>query len=239
MLRFIGDHLRPALAKSMKKIHKACKNMFRDNKVETASCPAKVTKVLFLDIDGVIQKYGNGQRFERNNEGVLPKLYEDLKNIHNIDYSKYDEYDFLAVYYDWDKEAVTLIKKILDESGAKIVLSSDWRFFGMGQMRDFFTLHSLQDYYVDQTQKLSKKMKKKILSKYKKQTTIVPRHCRTLEILKYLDDYPQIKHFVAIDDMNLNPGLENHFVKTSNRIKEEEALEALKCLRRRMLIRTS
>jgi hypothetical protein len=46
-----------------------------------------------------------------------------------------------------------------------------------------------------------------------------------------LEQHPQIANYVAIDDMELNPGLENHFVKAAHgKLTKKEAAEALKIL---------
>ena len=42
-------------------------------------------------------------------------------------YDLLDKYDVGAVYYDWDKTAVSNLHKLLSWCDAEIVLSSDWR----------------------------------------------------------------------------------------------------------------
>ncbi|MDR2140398.1 MAG: hypothetical protein LBR11_01150 [Deltaproteobacteria bacterium] len=209
--------------------------MYNFHKTERAYCSPTVTKVIFLDIDGVLQPHSSQQRFDRIKEGSIAKLYEVLKQIHNVDYSVYKDYDVAAVYYDWCRSSVELLRDILSKTGAKIVLSSDWRYFGMNAMYDFFTIHSLQKYYIDQTIDSSYDLKDsefdilkdKYRNKYKNNRIYLR---RVVEILNYLDQYPHIKNYVAIDDLNLSPGLENHFVHTDDWITEENAANILKIL---------
>jgi hypothetical protein len=109
-------------------------------------------KVVFLDIDGVPQVYGNGRRFDMIGDGSLESAYSEMERLFGFDCRRYDKYDVAAVYYDWDKGAVGELKRILDTTGAKIVLSSAWRFFGPAAMTNFFRIHGLDGYYADDTE---------------------------------------------------------------------------------------
>ena len=102
-------------------------------------------KVVLLDIDGVLQSSGSRERFNVDRKVLVETLSKELK----VDYSQYDEYDVAAVYCDWDKEAIATLKHILDETGAKIVISSDWRNIRKpNKMRDLLRIHGLDLYYL-------------------------------------------------------------------------------------------
>ncbi|MDR0548686.1 MAG: hypothetical protein LBI10_04640 [Deltaproteobacteria bacterium] len=192
-----------------------------------------IDKVLFLDIDGVLQSYGSQSRFEHIKNGDMENLYHDLENIFNIDYSKYDKYDVAAVYYDWNEQSISFLKDILAQTGAKIVLSSDWRIFGKEKMYNLFKIHGLHSYYIDNTTKnilVTDSLSEKLHNKFKEKLNLKYVHYRTVEILEYIERHPFIKNYVAIDDMNLLPGLENHFVNTRYLLFEEHAKIAINLL---------
>jgi len=179
-------------------------------------------KVVFLDIDGVLQPYGSHGRFD--NLKTIPQLQEELTAKYGVDYTKHDKYDIGAVYYDWDKHAVALLTRILHETGAKIVISSDWRINGLKRVIDFFRLHGLHEYVIDLTREYRESSG--LRNKYKD----ITHNSRTMEILEYVKDHPHIKRYVAIDDMDLSKGLEGHFVLTSNTMKDAEAEKAIAIL---------
>ena len=68
-------------------------------------------KVVFLDIDGVIQPYNNQFRFDHKLNETIDYLCEKYSD--NI-YRQIDIYDVCAAYYDWDEIAIAIIKKILN-----------------------------------------------------------------------------------------------------------------------------
>ncbi len=52
---------------------------------------------------------------------------------------------------------------------------------------------------------------------------------RTVEIMDYVLKHKEITNYVVLDDMNLI-GLDNHFVRTSNLITDEQAEECIRIL---------
>jgi len=180
-------------------------------------------KVIFLDIDGVLQGYSSQERFKHLKE--MPALQKELSEKHNSNYLAYDKYDVAAVYYDWDPHAVSLIKKILTETGAMIVISSDWRCSGnLQRMVDLFEIHGMGEFVVGMTGYIE----------YGKSTTQRIKSSayneRTLEILDYVSENPQIQEFVVIDDLNLSVGLEGHFVHTQYLITDEDCDKSIEIL---------
>jgi len=179
-------------------------------------------KIIFLDIDGVLQGYGNGKRFERIDS--VPALQKALSDKYGVDYVACDKYDIGAVYYDWNPHAVSLIKKMLHATGARIVISSDWRLHGLRRLKDFFRLHDLHEYVIDITGEVRFEEAR---ARNKGPGFI---DSRTFEILDYVEAHPQIKSFVAIDDMDLSVGLEGHFVKTSHLITDGQCDKCIEIL---------
>ena len=79
-------------------------------------------KIVFLDIDGVIQPYNAKKRFDYVKD---TSLLNTLEKKTKIDYRKYDIYDVYAAYYDWNKAALNRLKYTLEKTNSKIIISSD------------------------------------------------------------------------------------------------------------------
>ena len=194
-------------------------------------------KIVFLDIDGVLQPGYSEKRFDvigrKDGKGGMPEVYEYLEYYFKIDYRKYNQYDVAAVYSDWDKTAVDLLKLTLSLTGAKIVLSSDWRREGYDRMKDFFTMHGLEKYYIDNT-----KDSKYIDTTYIEEERAIFKEkngpnayldSRSIEILEWLIRNPDVKKWVAIDDMRLS-GLGDNFINTRSSYTWEDAEKAIRLL---------
>lgn len=140
-------------------------------------------KVLFLDHDGVICLSAQwGGRFKKKGYDSNPATPLDIR----MD--------------SFDKKAVDVLNKIIDTTGCELVISSDWKRWGtIEQMRDMFITRGikppiaytpdLKDFDSDANHLL------KSCNDYE---TI-----RVLEIKKYLNDHPEVTHWVAVDDMDL------------------------------------
>ena len=104
-----------------------------------------------------------------------------------------------------DPTRMVLLKQIIDETNAKIVLSTSWREhwektpnecgkIGL-QINNIFSQYNLE--ILDKTPNL--------------------RTRREQEIWYWLNKHPQVKNFVVLDDMFLCAEfLDGHFIKTSN-----------------------
>ncbi len=134
-------------------------------------------KVVFLDIDGVLQPGGRQFRFDHNLDELQKKFGEK-----NPEYLKMDKYDIGATYYDWDLEAVELLRNLLIMNEAKIVISSAWRTSkNLDQLKLLFNFYELDNYIIDATPILYLKG-------------------RAAEIQQFLDEHPEIEKFVILDD---------------------------------------
>ena len=185
-------------------------------------------KVVFLDIDGVLQSSGSRERFNVDRKVLVETLSKELK----VDYSQYDEYDVAAVYHDWDKKAIATLKHILDETGAKIVVSSDWRNIRKpNKMRDLLRIHGLDLYYLGDTLDLSYSSEIFRMTNYSREAI------RTKEIEEYLlRNKELIEDYVAIDDMDLvRGGYVGNFIHTHSLITKEQGEECIAMLNMKQL----
>ena len=148
-------------------------------------------KVLFLDNDGVICLHNNwGTRNKKRQKAGISK------NISPSQLPVDLRFDTL------DKKAIRILNEILEESGAEYVVSSDWRFHA--------TLEELGDYY------LSQGVSKRPLSTTEMFKDIFPREWsvlrfradleleRSMEIQHWLENHPEVTHWVAVDDLNMS-----------------------------------
>lgn len=109
-------------------------------------------KVIFLDVDGVLNSY------------------EYFKRIENLNIE--------GIKGDVDVEKIKLLKKAIDETGAKVVLSSSWRYTKHGQSLKKLLLE--YGIYADSTPFIQNE--------------------RGIEIKQWLSDNQNVEDFVIVDD---------------------------------------
>ncbi len=150
-------------------------------------------KVIFLDNDGVICL--------SNNWGGRDKKWAKYRSA-NPESSKVLREAPVSVRFDnFDTKAVRVLNQILEETGAEIVVSSDWKKHG--------TLEELGDYYIEQG--ISKKpiaLTKSFIGTDKPEgfewkMSLRYEQERSLEINQFVKDNPQITHWVAVDDLDM------------------------------------
>jgi len=150
-------------------------------------------KVIFLDHDGVIclsTEWGGRHKKQKKWDGR--KLSMSMRDI-PLEY-RFDNFN---------KKSIKVLNEIIEETGAEIVISSDWKLHG--------TLEELSNYYKSQGI-----VKKPIaLTTNLGQCTWYndmvwvwsPRWdlemTRVIEIKQFLYDHPEITHWVAVDDLNM------------------------------------
>lgn len=159
-------------------------------------------KVIFLDNDGVICL--------SNNWGGRSKKWANYRSQNPSSSDSKSDAPVDVRFDDFDEKAVKVLNSILEETGAEIVVSSDWRFHA--------NLDELGDYYVSQG------ISKKPIAVTHRTEDINPELWRvmrfradlelerSIEILDWLEKNPQVTHWVAIDDLNMSVDyLSNHF----------------------------
>jgi len=148
-------------------------------------------KVIFLDHDGVICLSTEwGGRFKKQKEWGGRKLSMTTLEM-PVEY-RFDNFN---------EKAIKVLNKILEETGAEIVVSSDWKRWA--------TVEELGEYYE------SKGIIKKpiALTPNLGQCTWYDNWAwssewdlemtRVIEIKQYLHDHPEITHWVSIDDLDM------------------------------------
>ena len=147
-------------------------------------------KTIFLDHDGVICLSTEwGGRFKKQKKAGR-KLSQSI-----------DSLPVEARFDNFNKKAIEILNEILKETGAEIVVSSDWK--------KWANVEELGEYYEQQGID-----KKPIAFTKFLQDCDVPQNfpwsrtydleqSRSLEIKQYLQDHPEITHWVAVDDLNM------------------------------------
>ena len=145
-------------------------------------------KVLFLDIDGVLNTGWWYSQMDRN----TPK----------------DKYG-----YAFDPKSVANLKKILDKTGADIVISSSWKSFGLLELEDMWKDRGLPGKIIGITPNtVSDEMLLNADLDHMELFSI-----RGMEINEWLTkNGKHVSHYVIIDDMdNFLPEQKSHFVQTN------------------------
>ena len=125
-----------------------------------------------------------------------------------------------------DNNKCLLVKKICDETGAKIVISSSWRYSTVEKTIDAYKLHDwiLTPYIIDVTKNLSMSIGWDLFSYFP---------LRGLEISEYINKHDLIQNYVIIDDdSDMLYIQKDHFVKTDTYkgLSEENVQQAIQIL---------
>ena len=147
-------------------------------------------KIIFLDVDGVLNSIDDLMEYREKNNIKGSILYDDIAD-----------------------KRVELLKQIVENSNAKIVISSSWR---MGWIRN----GKPKEYNKESLlYKLHTKLKEFGLSfidvtPYLWDENI--RYRRGDEIKSWLDSHPDVTHFVILDDENdMNEFTQTNLVQTT------------------------
>jgi len=150
-------------------------------------------KVIFLDHDGVIclsSNWGGRSKKWAQYRSANPESSRDMKDA-PVEY-RFDNFD---------EKAVKVLNKILEETGAEIVVSSDWkRWANVEEMGEYYEQQGITKKPIAFTDSI-------LWENYED----FPWHrgadleqTRSLEISQYLGQNPHITHWVAIDDLNMS-----------------------------------
>ena len=165
-------------------------------------------KILFLDNDGVICL--------SNNWGERAKKWANFKRD-NPDV-EFTDRPVLYRFDDFDKGAVKVLNEILEQTGAEIVVSSDWRLHA--------NLEELGEYYESQgiikrpiaVTDIFKDIFPKEWNAFRFRAELELE--RSMEIGHWLENHPEVTQWVAVDDLNMSPEfLSKYFSNNENEDK--------------------
>ena len=171
-------------------------------------------KVIFLDNDGVICL--------SNNWGGRSKKWAKYRS-ENPETSKFINDAPVEVRFDdFDKKAIKVLNEILEETESEIVVSSDWRCHAtLEELGEYFLSQGILKKPVGVTKLLGQCNQPENYPWLRKWDV---EQSRSLEILQYLFDHPEVTQWVAVDDLDMGKngeewkdwGLDN-FVLTPSR----------------------
>ena len=166
-----------------------------------------MSKVLFLDIDGVLNT-------ERQHDHCVEAGAAYVDNFG----------------YAFDPEAVTNLKKIVDETGTDIVISSSWKFWGLSTMQKLWVSRGLPGKVIDAT---PNNVSDEMLLSVDLSLMDMPAG-KGSEIKEWLSTSGQaVTHYAILDDMDdMLPEQQSHFVQTDPRvgITEDDANHVISIL---------
>jgi hypothetical protein len=147
-------------------------------------------KVIFLDHDGVICLSSEfGGRFKKQREAKR-KLSQSIESL-----------PVFARFDNFNKKAIVILNEILEETNAEIVVSSDWkRWASVEEMGEYYESQGIKKKPIGFTKKV---MDCEVPQNFVWSPRFELEQERSLEILQYLRDNPQITHWVAVDDLNM------------------------------------
>lgn len=156
-------------------------------------------KVLFLDHDGVVCLSNNwGSRLKKQKKWGGRKMSMTLSEVpveHRFD--------------NFDKKAVKVLNEVLTETGAEIVVSSDWKLHGsLEDMGVYYDLMGVVKKPLDFTPIVDQSGTLELL--------------RSLEIQQWLENNKNVTSWVSVDDLDMSLFLGDNFVLTP---KENEGIK--------------
>jgi len=156
-------------------------------------------RVLILDHDGVVCLSNNwGSRLKKQKKWGRRKMSMTLREV-PVEY-RFDNFD---------KKAVKILNEVLTETGAEIVVSSDWKLHGsLEDMCKYYELMGVVKNPMDFTPIVNQSGTLELL--------------RSLEIQKWLDNNKNVTSWVSVDDLDMGLFLGDNFVLTP---KENEGIK--------------
>jgi hypothetical protein len=150
-------------------------------------------KVIFLDHDGVIclsSEWGGRRKKQMKWDGI--KLSMSMGDF-PLEY-RFDNFN---------QKAIKILNKIIEETGAEIVTSSDWkRWANLEEMGEYYESQGIAKKPIALTPNLGQcTWYNDMVWVWSPQWDL--EMTRVIEIKQYLHDHPEITHWVAVDDLDM------------------------------------
>lgn len=157
-------------------------------------------KVIFLDHDGVIclpQQWGG-----RNKKKLkYAKNNPDNRAFFDSDYPVEVRFD------NFDEKAIKVLNEIIKETDCEIIVSSDWRLTAtLEEMGEYYEMKGIIKKPIGYTKQFdyNERLVQEIVDgEVRLKRFDTPEEERAWEIKKYLEEHPEITHWVAIDDLDM------------------------------------
>jgi len=151
-------------------------------------------KILFLDHDGVIclsNNWGGRKNKWAKYRSANPETSPNLKDA-----------PVEVRFDDFDSKAVKVLNEIIKETGAEIVISSDWKLHAtLGELGDYYESQGIVKRPIAITPDIQNCTVHGNLFMWSQEWDL--EQVRTIEIKQYLHDHTEITHWVSIDDLNM------------------------------------
>ena len=151
-------------------------------------------KILFLDHDGVIclsNNWGGRKNKWAKYRSANPETSPNLKDA-----------PVEVRFDDFDSKAVKVLNGIIKETGAEIVISSDWKLHAtLGELGDYYESQGIVKRPIAITPDIQNCTVHGNIFMWSQEWDL--EQVRTIEIKQYLHDHTEITHWVSIDDLNM------------------------------------
>ena len=151
-------------------------------------------KVLFLDHDGVICL--------SNNWGGRTKKWAKYRSENPESSPNLKEGPVSVRFDDFDQKAIKILNEIIEETGCEIVVSSDWKLHAtLEELGEYYELHGISKKPIALTPNIQDCKVHGNLFIWSPRWDL--EQTRTIEIRQYLQDHPEVTHWVSVDDLNM------------------------------------
>ena len=167
-------------------------------------------KVIFLDFDGVLNSSRYAARLIK-----AGKQTQD-ENGHEL----------------FDPDTIKRFNRIVDQTGAKVVVSSSWRYLGLTTMIEIWQDRGLHGQIIDMTSLyvVDEYIMEHGLEWLTNEAKVGSP--RAVEIEAWLQEHDNIDRYVILDDLPMSADLQSHFVQTNPifGLSNAQAAKAIKIL---------